>query len=142
MPARDAETMTTGAHTGPETLTHTTESTMKTTEDFLAFGQGNVEAFVKAGQIWAAGAQDLSRQFAAAAQTRIDETMGMFKALSGVKSIKDAFDLQAGFARAAFEAGVADSGKFTDASLKLAEQALEPITARMTQTIDSVTKAV
>lgn len=133
--------MTTGAQAGPDTLTHT-ETMMKTTEDFLAFGQGNVEAFVKAGQIWASGAQDLSRQFAATAQARIDEAVGMCKALSGVKSAKDAFDLQAGFARAAFEAGVADSGKFTDASLKLAEQALAPITARLTQAMDTVTRAV
>jgi hypothetical protein len=41
---------------------------MKTAEEFVVFGQGNVEALVKSGQIWAAGVQDLTKQVAATAQ--------------------------------------------------------------------------
>ena len=31
------------------------EKAMKTAEEFVAFSQGNLEALVKSGQIWAAG---------------------------------------------------------------------------------------
>ena len=48
------------------------EKTMKTTEDFLAFGQSNLDAFVKSSQIWAAGVQDISKQVAATAQASFD----------------------------------------------------------------------
>ena len=71
------------------------EKAMKTAEELVAFSQGNVEAMVKSGQIWAAGVQDISKQIAATAQASFDETMSTFKALSSVKSLKDAFDLQA-----------------------------------------------
>ena len=38
---------------------------MKTAEQFITFGQGNVEALVKSSQIVATGLQDLTKQMAA-----------------------------------------------------------------------------
>ncbi len=110
---------------------HPMETTMKTTEDFLAFGQANMDAFVKSSQIWTAGMQDLSKQVAAAAQANFDETLAVFKALSAVKTPKDALDMQATLARTSLEKAVAETSKLTDASVKLAEQAFAPITAQM-----------
>jgi phasin family protein len=118
------------------------EKAMKTAEEFVAFGQGNVEAFVKSSQIWAAGVQDLSKQVAATAQANFDETMSTFKAMSTIKSLKDAFELQAGLARSTMEKTMAESGRLTDASLKLTEQALAPITARVTLAVEKFGKAV
>ena len=76
------------------------EKAMKTAEELVSFSQGNLEAILKSGQIWAAGMQDLSKQVAATAQASFDETMSTFKALTSVKSLKDAMDLQASLARA------------------------------------------
>jgi phasin family protein len=117
------------------------EKAMKTAEEFVTFGQGNVEAVVKSSQIWAAGVQDLSKHVAATAQATFDETFSTFKALTSVKSLKDAFDLQAAFARSAMEKTLAESGKLTDASMKLTEQALAPITARVTLAVEKFGKA-
>jgi phasin family protein len=117
------------------------EKAMKTAEELVAFNQGNIEALVKASQIWAAGMQDLSKHLAASAQASLDESMAAMKALSGVKSLKDAFELQSGFARAALEKSLAESGKLTDASFKLTEQALAPITARVTVAVEKFAKA-
>jgi phasin family protein len=116
------------------------ETMMKTAEDMMAFGQGNVEALLKSGQIWATGFQDLSKQIAATAQASLDETVSTFKALSGVKSLKDAMDMQAQFARASMEKAMAETGRLTDASLKLAEQAMAPITARVTLAVETMVK--
>lgn len=117
------------------------EKAMKTAEEFVAFGQGNVEAFVRSGQIWAAGVQDLTKQVAATAQATFEESMSTFKALSTVKSLKDAMDLQASFARSALEKTMSETGKLTDASFKLTEQALAPITARMTVAVEKFAKS-
>jgi phasin family protein len=117
------------------------EKAMKTAEEFVAFSQGNVEAFVKSSQIWVTGMQDLSKSVAAAAQASMEESMSTFKALTSVKSVKEAFDLQAAFARSALEKTVAESGKLTDASFKLTEQALAPITARVTVVVEKFSKA-
>lgn len=110
----------------------TMDKTVKTAEEFVSFSQGNVEAIMKAGQIWAAGVQDLNKTFAATAQAQMEAAMGSFKALAGVKSVKEAMDLQTSLARASMETAMAETGKITDASMKLAEQTIAPIAARMT----------
>lgn len=116
------------------------EKAMKTAEDFVAFGQGNLEAVMKASQIWVAGMQDIGKQVAASAQGSVEETMATFKALATVKSLKDAIDLQTGLARTTIEKTLAESGKLTDASIKLTEQALAPITARVSLAVEKFAK--
>jgi phasin family protein len=105
---------------------------MKTAEQFITFGQGNIEALVKASQIMATGLQDISKQIAANAQSAVDESMSTFRALAGVRSVKEAIDLQAAFARTSFEKAVSQTGALTEASFKIAEQVYEPIAGRMT----------
>jgi phasin family protein len=117
------------------------EKAMKTAEELVAFNQGNIEAIVKSGQIWATGVQDLSKHIAAAAQASLEESISAFKALTSVKSLKDAFELQSSFARSSLEKSLAESGKLTDASFKLTEQTLAPITARVTVAVEKFAKA-
>jgi phasin family protein len=112
------------------------DKAIKATEELVAFGQGNLEAFVKAGQIWAAGVQDLSRTVAATAQAQFDETLATVKALAGVKSLKEAVDLQTTLARASAEKVATEASKLTDAGLKLAEQAWAPLTARVSLAVE------
>ena len=119
-------------------LIHKGESTMKTPEEFMSFSQANVEAFVKSSQILATGLQNLSKQFAATAQATMDETMSTFRALSTVKSIKEAMDLQATFARSTMEKTIAQTGQVAETSFKLAEQAMAPIAGRVTDAVDTL----
>ncbi len=143
-PLRALPTMASGAAGFQKTQTQVTanmEKAMKTVEEVVAFGQGNMEAAIKSGQIWTAGVQDLGKSFAATAQAQFDQTMSTWKALSGVKSLKDAFDLQSSLARSSMETFVAETGKLTDASLKLTEQALAPLTARMTVAVEKFGRA-
>jgi phasin family protein len=118
------------------------ERAMKTAEEFVAFGQGNLEALVKSSQIWVAGVQDLGKQIAASAQASFEETVSAFKALTSAKSVKDAFDVQANLARSTLEKAIAESGRLTDASFKLTEQTLAPITARMSVVAEKFAKPV
>ncbi len=110
---------------------------MKTAGQFVTFGQGNVEALVKSGQIFATGLQDLGKQMAANAQAAMDETMSTFRALTTVRSVKEAMDLQATLARSTIEKAVSQSGQVTETSFKLAEQAIAPIASRMTLAVES-----
>jgi phasin family protein len=123
------------------TITQGMKSMMKSTEDFVAFGQANLEAFVKSGQIWSAGVQELTKQIATSAKASFDESVSTFKAISTAKSVKEAMDLQSTFAKAALEKAMAESNKLTDASIKLTEQTLAPITARVTVAVETFGKA-
>jgi phasin family protein len=114
----------------------TMDKAYKTAEEFVTFGQGNVEAMIKSSQIWIAGWQDISKSVAATAQAQMEETVATMKTFAGLRSIKDAVDLQTSFARTSFEKALSESGKITETSLKLAEQALAPITARVTAAVE------
>jgi phasin family protein len=116
------------------------EKAMKTAEEALAFNQGNMEALVKASQIYAAGFQDISKHIAAASKASMEESVAFTKSLMGVKSVKEAVDLQTGFAKSSIEKAVHESSKLTDATVKLAEQAIAPLTARMTMAVEKFGK--
>jgi phasin family protein len=119
------------------TLTQGLTKMMKSTEELVAFSQANMEAFVKSGQIWSAGMQELTKQIASSAKASFDESVSTFKAMSTAKSVKEAMELQSTFAKSALEKAMAESNKLTDASIKLTEETLAPITARVTVAVES-----
>jgi phasin family protein len=112
---------------------------MKTAEQLAQFHQGNMEAIVKSSQIWASGLQDLSKHVASNAQATMEETISTFRAMTSVKSLKEAFELQSSFARASMEKAMSESSKLTETGLKLAEQAYAPITARVNAAVEVFT---
>jgi phasin family protein len=116
------------------------EKAMKSAEQMLAFGQGNMEAMVKASQIYATGFQDISKQFAASNKASLEEAVAFTKSLMGVKSVKEAVDLQTGFTKSSIEKAVSETKKLTDASVKLAEHTIAPITARITLAVETFSK--
>jgi hypothetical protein len=118
------------------------ERAMKTTEELVAFGQGNIAAFVRSGQIWAAGLQDLGRQVAATAQGQIADAVTAFKAIAGAKSVRDAIEVQAALTRSTIEKTFAESGRITESSLRLTEQAIAPVAARVSLAVEKFGRAV
>jgi phasin family protein len=105
---------------------------IKSGEALVALGQGNFQALVKSGQIWAAGVQDLGKSMAATAQTNFSATAASVKSFAAVKSARELADLQAAFARNALTQTFAETTKLTEATRKLAADALAPITAHVT----------
>lgn len=116
------------------------ETMMKAAEEAVEFGRGNVEAMTKATQIYVAGVQDLGKQTFAVVQGLADHAMEGAKALSGVKSLQEAVQIQSNYARAAIEKSVSESAKLGEHALKLTEQTFAPITARMTLAAEKITK--
>lgn len=125
---------------GMEQMTKGAEGFMKAAEEASEFGRGNVEAFTKAAQTWAAGTQELARQAMALAQGLTDHTLEGAKALATVKSLNEAAEIQTKYAKAAMEKAVAESAKMQEAVFKLAEQAAAPISARMTVAMEKMAK--
>jgi phasin family protein len=135
------EKATKGLETSQAKLKEGVEKAVKTSEEVLAFSKGNVEALIKATQIYSAGIQDISKHFAASSKASIEESVAFSKTLLGVKSVKEAVDLQTGFTKSSIEKAVAESNKLTDATVKLAEQAIAPITARISLAVETFGKA-
>ena len=110
---------------------------MKTAEQMAHFSQGNMEAVMKSSQILATGLTDISKLWAEHARASFEESMATLKAMTSVKSVKEAVDMQTSFARASMEKAMAETGRMTEHSLKLAEQAAAPLTARMNVAVET-----
>jgi len=134
------EKATKGLETSQAKLKAGVEKAVKTSEELMSFSQGNLEAFVKATQIYATGFQDLTKHIASTSKASIEETVAFSKSLMGVKSVKEAVDLQTGYAKTSIEKAVAESNKLTDATVKLAEQAIAPLTARIALAVETFGK--
>jgi len=135
------EKATKGIETSQMKMKESVEKAMKTAEEMMTFGQGNIEALMKATQIYASGFQDISKHLAAQSKSTLEESVAFTKTLMGVKSVKEAVDLQSGFTKTSIEKAVAETSKLTDASVKLAEQAMAPLTARMAMAVETFGKA-
>jgi phasin family protein len=127
---------------GMEQMTKGAEGVMKAVEEATEFGRGNMEAFTKAAQTWAVGSQDLARQMMALAQGLTDHGLEGAKALAAVKSLNEAAEIQAKYAKAALEKAVAESAKMQEAVFKLTEQAVAPLSARMTVAMEKMAKPI
>lgn len=123
-----------------ETANKTAGDMMKAAEEAAEFGRGNFEAISKASQLYVTGVQDLSRQTIAMFQAFSEQAIEGVKALSAMKSLKDAADFQASFTKTAFERAMNDTTKLSEAAIKLAETSIEPISARMTLAMEKISK--
>ena len=112
---------------------------VKTAEQLAKFHQGNLEAMIKASQIFATGLQDISKHVAENAKATLEESVSTFRALTTVKSVKEALELQTSFAKASIEKAMSEGSKLTETSLKLAEQAYAPLTARVNAAVETFT---
>ncbi|MBX9752451.1 MAG: TIGR01841 family phasin [Roseococcus sp.] len=125
-----------------ETANKTAGDMLKAAEEAAEFSRGNLEAITKASQLYVTGVQDLSRQTMAMFQAFSEHAIEGVKAMSTMKSLKDAADFQATFTKTAFERAVNDTTKISEAALKLAETSIEPISARMTLAMEKIAKPI
>jgi phasin family protein len=123
------------------TVTKGLNTVINSTQDFVAAGKANLEAVNASGKIWAAGVQDLTRQMAATLQASYEESVVAFKALSAAKSLKEVIELQSNYSKAALAKAVAESKKVSETSVRLTEQVLAPLQARVAVAVGSFAKA-
>jgi len=100
----------------------------------------NAEAMMQSGTIWVKGVENVSKELMALAQASFEANMNAAKQLMGVKNIKEAMDLQSELARAHMDKVMADSTKVTEMSMKVANEAFQPLQTRMNTTIETLSK--
>ncbi|TQF76518.1 phasin family protein [Elioraea sp. Yellowstone] len=109
-------------------------------EQAFELGKGHVEALIKSSTIWAEGVQELAKAALAANQAAFEEGIANARALAAVKSVREAVELQTGFAKAVFEKFVAETTKLSEQGTKLAERAFAPVAERVNVTVASFGK--
>lgn len=115
---------------------------LKSYDEMTAFNKQNVDAVIQSGTIVAKGVETLGKAVASFTQTSIEQSVATGKALLTVKSMRDLVDLQSAFAKSAFDAFMAESTRMSEMSVKVANEALAPINARVNATVEKFARPI
>lgn len=117
------------------------EKNTKLVGEATEFAKGNVEALVESGKIAAKGFETIGQEAADYGRRSFENATAVLKSMSAVKSPADFFKLQSDFVRASFDSMVAETSKNTEAMIKLAGDAAQPISSRFAVAVEKVKTA-
>ena len=109
--------------------------------DMGAFTKGNMEAVVESTKILATGLQEMSKSYVAETKTVVETMSAEIKDLASVKSPAEFFEKQNAMLRKQFDAAMAVSSKNSEAMLKLASEAFQPISNRVSLAVEKIKQA-
>jgi len=116
------------------------ETQFKAVDQAAAFSKSNAEAFIQAGTIFFHGFEELARSFVGLTQAHVETSVSTAKALIGAKTLTELTDLQNAYAKSAFDQAVSETTHLSELAIKVANEAMEPISARVTAAIEHLSK--
>jgi phasin family protein len=114
------------------------EKSTKLVEEANDFAKGNVEAMVESGRIAAKGFETMGQEAAEYGRRSFETATAALKNMAAVKSPADFFRLQSDFFRSSFDSYVAEASKNTEAMIKLAGDAAQPLSNRLSVAAEKV----
>ncbi len=118
----------------------TSKAVFKGYGDFSAFGQEYLDAMVKSGGIFAEGFETLGKEWAAFARASFEDNVATTKAVLGAKSLHEMVELQTRYTRKNIDQTLAETSKLAEFSVKVANEALAPIQARVNLAVEKMIK--
>ena len=102
----------------------------KASAEVTDLAKANVEALVEAGRIATAGAKSIGQNVLASSRSGLEQASDAVKSLAEAKTPTEFFQLQSELVRASFDRFVSESSKVTEQVVKLAGEAIQPISNR------------
>ena len=103
--------------------------------------KANIEALVESGKIAAKGMETIGQESADFTRKSFEKATATMKEMSSVKSPADFFKLQSDFVRETFDSMIAVTSKNTEAMMKLAGDAAQPMSSRYAVAVEKVKTA-
>ncbi len=113
---------------------------LKSYEELNALTKGNVDAVVQSSTIVAKGAEAAGKQVAAFTQASLEQSVATGQAVLAVKSIRELIDLQNSYFKQSLDALVAESTKLQQLSIKVTNEAMAPLNARVNVAVEKLSK--
>lgn len=105
------------------------------------FTKGNVEALVESSKIVSESLQEFGKSYVEEARSAFETLTADMKEMAAVKSPTELFQLQGKLMRRNFDMLVALSSKSSEAMVKLSNDAMAPLSSRMSLAADKISKA-
>ena len=120
----------------------TARRSQKAAEDLVEITRANVEALIDAGRIAAEGSRSIAQDIVAKSRESVEQTADIVRSLAEAKSPTEFVQLQSEFARASFDRAVSESSRLTESLVKLAGEAIQPISNRATANAERLNEIV
>ena len=136
-----AEHMESAALTGAAALKTGFDKAVRNYDQMIGYGKETVEAYVKSAEVAGKGAETLHNEIYSFSKKSVEESIAAAKALMASKSAHEAFELQTGFAKSAFEQYVAQVTKLGEIYTSATKEAIAPLQGRVQAWVDVVQSA-
>jgi hypothetical protein len=100
---------------------------MKNLDDMQAVSREGMEAATLSMAAASQGAQTIATEFADYARRSVEQSAAAFEQMTGVRSMERAMEVQANFAKSAYESFVAQAAKFNEIYTDIAKQSFKPV---------------
>lgn len=117
-------------NSGSKAMKNGLESWTKAYAQFTGFGKENVEAYMQSATAFAKAFERINSEVVSYSKQQVEDGVAAFKAVSGAKSVHEAWEVQSDFAKSALDSYIAQATKINDLFMDAAKQAAEPMTAR------------
>jgi phasin family protein len=114
----------------------------KAAEQIADLARGNVEALVEASRVAAEGARSFGQDVVARGRDGAEQTANAIRSLAEAKSPTEFMQLQSELARSSFDRMVAESSRFTESLVKLAGEAIQPLSNRASANAERINSLV
>ncbi|GAB4137978.1 MAG: hypothetical protein Tsb0016_03590 [Sphingomonadales bacterium] len=106
------------------------EEAQKNFGEMSGFSKENLDALVASTNAAAKGAEQISAELMAYSKKSVEDSLAAVKALSGAKNLREYFDLQNSLAKDSYDNFVAETSRFTEMYMKMANDVFEPVNSR------------
>jgi phasin family protein len=135
------ENVETAMKNGAEALKTGFEKAVKNYDHFVGYGKETVEAYTKAANVAAKGAETLHNEIFAYSKQSFENTVAQTKALMATKSVHEAIELQNGFAKTQFEGYVSKMTQLGELVVATTKDSMAPIQSHVQAWVDVVQNA-
>ena len=119
-----------------------TSQFLKGFDEISAYSKGNFDAVVTASSTLFRGVEDMTRAVFALQHSAVEQSMAVAKQLLAAKSLREVVDLQSGFTRSTFDEVVAKTNELSELGIKVANETIAPINARVTVAVEKLSKPI
>lgn len=118
------------------------KKSQKVAEELADLARANVEAVVEAGRVASEGARAIGQDAVSSGRDGFEQAADAIRSLAEAKSPTEYLQLQGDFVRASFDRAVAESSRLTESLVKLAGEAIQPISNRATANAERLNNLV
>ena len=115
---------------------------LKGYDELALINKDGIDAFVKSGNVVAKAAEEFGKSYFAFAQAAAEQNVEAAKALMGAKTLNDVVEIQTDLARTSFDKFVAEGTKLSEMTVKVTNDAFEPLQAHANVVVEKMMKPV